>query len=376
VSPDLEEALEELFQKAMDQRAFSGASLAIAQSDGIPFTRCWGTTHEVGKPVDEHTRFDLASLTKPLVTASLCIWAVSNGRLDLDSRLEIFLPRHSVPASMREVSIRHLLNHSSGLPAYSPFYKDLIGMPQPERRAAQLTLILNSPTSGKPGTVSRYSDLGYILLGILLEDLLGDSLDSLAARLLSSSFFDRQLHYCRMGVESDPTRKPGRSPEIRWAFAATEFCPWRKRLLLGEVHDENAYCLGGVAGHAGLFGTASGVVRWLQWLSGLYKGEHRDSSWSAAVVREFWDRPPRSPTGTWVLGFDTPSPSESSAGKLVSPRSVGHLGFTGTSFWLDLEKDLLIVLLTNRVYPSRSNDKIKCFRPVLHDLVMKGMHGT
>jgi CubicO group peptidase (beta-lactamase class C family) len=93
-------------------------------------------------------------------------------------------------------------------------------------------------------------------------------------------------------------------------------------------------------------------------------------------VREFWDRPQASPTGTWALGFDTPSPSESSAGELISPHSVGHLGFTGTSFWLDLEKDLLIVLLTNRVHPSRRNDKIKEFRPLLHDLVVRGIHGA
>jgi CubicO group peptidase (beta-lactamase class C family) len=278
---------------------------------------------------------------------------------------------------MREVAIRHLLNHSSGLPAYVPFFHDLIQIPQSERREALLAHILDSPLIQKPGRVSRYSDLGYMLLGILLEDLLGAPLDSLSARLLSRPIFERQLHYCRMDVESDPLLRPAStSQEADLAFVATEYCPWRKRLLSGEVHDENAYCLSGVAGHAGLFGTASGIVHWLTFLSGVYKGEHSDLPWSADIVREFWNRPEASPSGTWVLGFDTPSFPESSAGKLISRRSVGHLGFTGTSFWLDLEQDLLIVLLTNRVYPSRSNDKIRQFRPLLHDLVMKGIHGT
>ncbi len=376
LSPDLDRELRELFQSALDQKVFSGASLAVARSDRIVLTHCWGVTHDGGASLDEHTHFDLASLTKPLVTASLCIWAVSSGRLDLDSRLDRFFPQTSLRAPMREVSIRHLLNHSSGLPPYWPFYIDLIGIPQTERRETLLALILDSPLIGKPGVASCYSDLGFMLLGILLENLLGAPLDSLAAQLLSSSIFDRQLHYCRMDVESDPSCPAKTPPKTPAAFAATELCPWRKRLLVGEVHDENAYCLGGVAGHAGLFGSASGVVQWLTFLSGVYKGEDSGSSWSSAVVREFWDRPQASPTGTWVLGFDTPSPSESSAGELISPHSVGHLGFTGTSFWLDLEKDLLIVLLTNRVHPSRRNDKIKQFRPLLHDLVMRGIHGA
>jgi CubicO group peptidase (beta-lactamase class C family) len=375
---DLAEELERLFQNALVEKIFSAASLAVTRPDQVLFARCWGTTRQGGTPVDEQTHFDLASLTKPLVTASLCIWAVSTGRLALDDRLDCFLPKTRIPASKRPLSIRHLLNHSSGLPAYSPFYTDLIRIPPPERREALLSGILDSPLEGKPGIASHYSDLGFILLGMLLEDLLGNSLDSLAATILSSSIFSEELHYCRMDVDTDPSIPSKRLSDAHCTFTATEYCSWRKRFLLGEVHDENAYCLGGVAGHAGLFGTVYGVVQWLRLLHSLYRGErqHLDSTWSSSVMREFWDRTGSSPEGTWVLGFDTPSSQGSSAGKFFSPRSIGHLGFTGTSFWLDLEKDILIVLLTNRVYPSRSNDRMKSFRPLLHDLIMKGIHGA
>ncbi len=375
---DLGEELEKLFQNALVEKTFSAAGLAVTRPGEVLFARCWGSTRHGGTRVDEQTHFDLASLTKPLVTASLCIWAVSTGRLALDDRLDGFLPRTRVPASKRALSIRHLLNHSSGLPAYSPFYTDLIRIPPPERREALLSGILNSPLEGKPGIASRYSDLGFILLGMVLEDLLGNSLDSLAATILPGSIFNQELRYCRMDVDTNPSTPSRRLSNVHCTFAATEYCSWRKRLLVGEVHDENAYCLGGVAGHAGLFGTLYGVVQWLHLLHSLYRGErqHLDSTWSSAVVREFWDRTGVMPEGTWALGFDTPCSRGSSSGKFFSPRSVGHLGFTGTSFWLDLEKDILIVLLTNRVHPSRSNDRMKSFRPLLHDLVMKGIHGA
>jgi CubicO group peptidase (beta-lactamase class C family) len=374
--PELSSSLDGLFHKALLEKLFSGASLAVAFPDRILFERNWGSTLEGGTPVDVRTLFDLASLTKPLVTASLCIWAVGSGLLDLEDRLERFLPKGLLPISKREISVRHLLNHASGLPPHAPFYLDLIDRPRPERREVMLQSILELPLGSPPGQVSRYSDLGFILLGILMEELLGAPLDVLTASALSSSIFSRDLVYRRLSVGTDPTVPPGEPSASGRAFAATEDCPWRRRLLVGEVHDENAYCLDGVAGHAGLFGTASGVVGWLRWLWGLYRGDAPGDPWSPSVVREFWDRSPTSPDGTWVLGFDTPTPSASSAGSCVSPRSVGHLGFTGTSFWLDLEREIVVVLLTNRVYPSRGNDRIKAFRPMVHDLVMRGIHGA
>jgi CubicO group peptidase (beta-lactamase class C family) len=371
---DPAESLNKLFQRALADRLFSAASLAVASPRATLLELCWGKTHQAGQPVDRKTRFDLASLTKPLVTASLCMWAVSNGRLDLESRLLDFFPKASLQPGKRDVSIRHILNHSSGLPAYLPFYTDLIRIEPSHRREALVQLILQSPTHAQPGSVSQYSDLGFMLLGVLLEELLGAPLDTLASSILSASLLAPELRYRPLTVGMDPTAIPSEASGGQRMYVATENCPWRRRLLIGEVHDENAYCLGSVAGHAGLFGTAADIVQRLTPLWALHREESRIPSWSSRTVREFWDRPQSAPAGTWALGFDTPHPVASSAGRFISPHSVGHLGFTGTSFWLDLEKDLLVVLLTNRVYPSRNKDGIKAFRPMVHDLVMKGFH--
>lgn len=371
---DILKSLEALFQKALADRLFSAAGLVVASPNATLLEIYRGNTQEGGQPIDHGARFDLASLTKPLVTASLCMWAVSNGRLNLESRLADFFPESLLLPAKRHLSIRQLLNHSSGLPPYLPFYTDLIRVTPSHRRETLLRFILESPMHTRPGSVSQYSDLGFMLLGILLEDLLGAPLDNLALSILSESLFARELQYHPLTVGMDPAAIPVEVPAWRQTDVATENCPWRKRLLIGEVHDENAYCLGGVAGHAGLFGTAAGIVQWLTHLWRLYRGEKSSPGWTTSTVREFWDRPHSAPPGTWALGFDTPSPTASSAGRYISPHSVGHLGFTGTSFWLDLEKDLLVVLLTNRVYPSRDHEGIKTFRPMVHDLVMKGFH--
>ena len=145
-------------------------------------------------------------------------------------------------------------------------------------------------------------------------------------------------------------------------------------MLQGEVNDENAYSLEGVAGHAGLFGTAGGIYKLLQIVWAIAKGDSTRPLASPSLVRRFLERQTIVPGSTWALGFDTPSEAHSSAGAFFSPRSAGHLGFTGTSFWMDLEQEILVILLTNRVYPSRTNDQIKSFRPLLHDAVMKAFY--
>ena len=194
------------------------------------------------------------------------------------------------------------------------------------------------------------------------------------------------------GFPGPPAQPAGNLAGAPGAAAATQFCPWRKRLLSGEVDDENAWVLDGVAGHAGLFGTARGVFELLSFLWDLYDGH--DASLAPAplrplitteIVRMFWTRsepggPGADPAGSnvWCLGYDTPSrKGYSSAGRFFSQNAIGHLGFTGVSFWLDLQKRILIILLTNRVHPTRQNDEIRQFRPLLHDFVMKELlHGN
>ncbi len=263
-----------------------------------------------------------------------------------------------------------MLSHSSGLPAYEPFFRELIFLEPPERRQALLAKVLATPLQSRPGTASCYSDLGFMLLTGVLEGVYGAPLDRLAEEFLLPGF-EGTLRYCPLNVPTDPTVRPRRPAVVAATFAATEYCPWRKRLLVGEVHDENAYCLGGVAGHAGLFGTAHGVFRLLALLWQAYRGSPGHRSRTTEVMREFWAKPSAVPDSTWMLGFDTPSPQHSSAGKYFSALSAGHLGFTGTSFWFDLEREILIILLTNRVHPTRENDRLKSFRPLLHNLVME-----
>ena len=363
-------SVDQLFAQALTTKIFSGASLLVAGPDLILFHQTWGKTHDGGSAIDRHTLFDLASLTKPLITAPLCMRAVAEGKLGLDDSLRSCFPSAPMTPTTRAITIRQLLSHSSGLPAYEPFYRELISLEPSRRQEALLGRLLRSPLLSRPGTASCYSDLGFMLLAMILESVYDAPLDRLTALSLLQEF-DGTLRFCPLNVATDPTSRPERLTAIPGTFAATECCPWRKRLLVGEVHDENAYCLGGQAGHAGLFGTAHGVFRLLSRLWNAHRGSTKDPSWPTEVVREFWTRHSAVPEGTWLLGFDTPSPPHSSAGSHFSPGSAGHLGFTGTSFWLDLDQEILIILLTNRVYPTRENERMKSFRPLVHNLVME-----
>jgi serine-type D-Ala-D-Ala carboxypeptidase len=368
-------SLDRLFSRAITTRTFSGAALLVARPDLILFHRTWGKTHDGGSAIDRHTLFDLASLTKPLITAALCMRAVAEGEFGLDDPLRSFFPSAMTGRATGAVTIRQLLSHSSGLPAYEPFYGELIALEATRRREVLLGKILYSPLLSRPGTASCYSDLGFMLLAMILEDVYGTPLDRLAALSLFQGL-DGTLRFCRLDVATDPTARPERGDALRGTFAATECCPWRKRLLVGEVHDENAYSLEGVAGHAGLFGTAIGIFRLLSDLWSAYRGLTKDPSWTTDAVRQFWTKDSSVPDSTWMLGFDTPSPTDSSAGSHFSPHSAGHLGFTGTSFWLDMEREILIILLANRVYPTRENERMKSFRPLVHNLVMETCLGN
>ena len=370
----LPSALAELFRKALREGVFSGASLLVASPEEILWEGVFGHVHRGGIEVSARTHFDLASLTKPLVTASLCMWAVSSGLFGMDDLLGRFFPPTALSPEKTTISVRQLLNHCSGLPAYEPYYRELISLPSPRRHERLLSKIFETPLLSAPGTECRYSDLGFFLLGTILETALEKPLDRLASELVFQPLGIRELCFRPFEAPCDPAEAP-RFPEETRSFAATEHCTWRNRLLQGEVHDENAYSLGGVAPHAGLFGTARGVLQWLSFLWGIYRGSIEEKAWHREVVSGFWEKQRMVPASTWALGFDTPSLGRSSAGDCFSPRSIGHLGFTGTSFWMDLEQDILVILLTNRVHPRRENDGIRLFRPALHNLVMEVCHG-
>ncbi|GKT08881.1 serine hydrolase [Desulforhabdus sp. TSK] len=405
-------ALDRLFNEALSRRVFSGASLLIGAPSAILYEKTWGYTQWGGSLIDFQTQFDLASLTKPLCTTVLSMTAVQEKKAELDDTLTRFLPSAGLSPEKRRITLRHLLSHSSGFPAYIPFFKDLITLPSRERPAALRACILSTPLQSEPGKTPCYSDLGFILLGMVLEEIFDAPLLELYSRWIQAMVRTSAHHplpgfapsgfphFRPLRVSGDPMSRPkttchsgtwkdGREAASFYpssqgeptkgqdfkAFAATEYCPWRRRLLRGEVHDENAYTLGGITGHAGLFGTARQVFHQLSLLWRIYLGRISDGPCSRETVQTFWTRSDPPSHGTWALGFDTPSAAQSSAGDLFSPGSVGHLGFTGTSFWLDLEKEIVVILLTNRVYPSRQNDKLRVFRPLLHNLIMESFNG-
>jgi CubicO group peptidase (beta-lactamase class C family) len=275
---------------------------------------------------------------------------------------------------LRKATLRQLLNHCTGLPAWRPFYSEIMPdgrrlqtMPLLTRRMALYEAVHREPLIEPVGTKGVYSDLGFILLGELLQRLTGKDWTRLCHDDVFPRIGCRGLFYMS---ESGPT---GSVSIENHQFAATEQDEWRDRLLRGEVHDEHAALMGGVSAHAGLFGTAHAVLEavlpWMRAIQG--NGSVIDSRWAKEFVR----RQDLVPDSSWGLGWDTPSEGSegapSSSGRYFSPASFGHLGYAGTSIWADPERDLIVVLLTNRVHPSRKNNAIRQFRPALHDAVIK-----
>ena len=332
----------QVLRSAVASRITPGAAVSIVGASGEIAHLVEGslTYTADADAVSRETVYDLASLTKVLVTTTLLADLALREQLDLDQPVREVLPIwQQGPLTM--VTPRHLLTHAAGLPAHLPLYRTCAGRPAYLEALDRLTPV--TPVH----TVSVYSDLGFIALGLLIERITGQSLDEAFRRWLSSVF------------EAQPllTFRPGET--MRLPVAPTEWDPWRQRLLRGEVHDENAFALGGDAGHAGLFGTAAAVGRVAAW-------------WLQRVVeREAWRRwtmPCDVPGSSRALGWDTMRPT-SSCGPFFSATSFGHTGFTGTSLWIDPVRQTGVVLLSNRVHPSRAGDRMQPFRRRLHSAV-------
>ena len=257
------------------------------------------------------------------------------------------------------IKIKNLLYHDSGLPDYRPFYKALGNVAPDSRRRALRKLLLQEPLINPIGKTVIYSDLGFMILAWVVEHVSGRRLDHFVEKEIYQPLGLNNLYFISQNLT-----------EPRGHFAATENCPWRKKILVGQVHDENAYVVGGIEGHAGLFGTADNIYRLLVKLLSIYRDRSKSNIFRKDLLQRFFTRLPGTDK---ALGFDMPSATDSSCGRGFSQNSVGHLGFTGTSFWMDLEQSVTVILLTNRVHPSRENEDIKKFRPVLHDAVRKTM---
>lgn len=355
---------ERILRDGIADRAFPAACIEVGRASDPLWRAAFGTlTYDADAPaVTRDTIFDLASLTKVIATTTLVMRAVEAGTLTLEDRVADWL-RDWRGADRETVTIRDLLAHASGLAAYLPFYRDHTGRQEFERAICTL------PLEYAPRTQSVYSDLGFILLGFILEDAHArrhtpavhgatDPSSALAAQWQRLAAF--------MTEETLTFNLPR---PLRPQAAPTEFDAWRGRLLQGEVHDENTWALGGAAGHSGLFGTVGAVGAFARAALLTLAGDAILAT--PHTFREFI-RKTDVPGSSRALGWDTMLPT-SSCGTKLSSTAIGHTGFTGTSLWIDWERDLYIVLLTNRVHPTRENEKLKRLRPLVHDAIVDAL---
>lgn len=347
----------DVLERAVADKAFPGATLAVGYRGRVALHSFGKLSYDANaQETNSRTIYDVASLTKVIATTTMVAKMVEGDfpvPLDLDAPIERFLPEWASgpqPDWRHRVTVRHLLTHTSGLPAFKEYWRTS------KRKQDTLTKIFAEPLEYEPGTKEIYSDLGIILMAEILERLTGRTLDDLAKTYIFTPL-----------AMNDTMFRP---PKKLWAeIAPTEFDGrFRERLVRGEVHDENAFAMGGVSGHAGLFSTAPDLAAFCQMLlnGGVY-AHHRILR--RATITQF-TAPQQLSNGARTLGWAVPT-ENSSSGHFFSAHSFGHTGYTGTSIWIDPDRQLFVVLLTNRVNPTRENQKIAQVRPALHDAVMQ-----
>ncbi len=352
-----------ILETAVANRAFPGAVLAVGCQGKTTIVSTGCLTYEDGSTaVTEDTIYDLASLTKVVATTTAAMILHGRGALELDRPVAFYLtdftePNGTTPDLLRaaraDVTVRDLLAHTSGLPAYERFFL------RARRKSHVRSEALALPLEASPGERTLYSDVGFILLGTIIEQVSMKSLDAFYEAEITAPL---KMH--------DTLFNPSSALWDRIA-PTEEDMEFRKRLIRGEVHDENAWVMGGVAGHAGLFGTAADLARFCSMmLAGGKAGEKQILK--SETIRDFTKPWPAAEGAARGLGWDKPN-QPASCGCYFSASSYGHLGFSGTSIWVDPEKELFVILLTNRVHPSRTNDAIRSIRPALHDAIVKGL---
>ena len=326
--------VDSLINVAIADHAAPSMAIAIGRYDKLIYLHSYGrlTYADTAPAVDEHTRFDLASLTKVIATTTAAMMLEEQGRLDINRTVASYLPAFNAP-DKQAITVRMLITHRGGLEAFAPLWHTLKGRDQ------YLAAINSRPLAYTPGTKSIYSDWDFVLMGLIVEHISGETLDTFTARHIFGP-----LGMTETGFRPDTVAKRHIAPtEIDSA----------RGLVWGSVHDENADALGGVSGHAGLFSTARDLAIFARMLlNGGSVGSVRILA-PTTIVR--WTAA-QDAGSSRALGWDTPA-LHSSAGRFFSPRSYGHTGFTGTSIWTDPERGVWVVLLTNRVYPTRNNNK-------------------
>ena len=364
----------ELIRHGIAERVFPGAALAVTHRGRLLAWEGFGRfTYDAASPeVRRDTVWDLASLTKPIATASLSMLLLDRAQLKVHAPVVDYLPEFAEGAErlapvdaaavvedelQREwrqtVTVAMLLAHSSGLPAHRRLYLEAQG------REAMLAAARHLRLEAQPGTRTEYSDMGYIVLGELLERVAGERLDAFCRR----EVFDPLK--LRMSFTPDPSERQTIPPTV-------DDLVYRHRIVQGEVNDENAWAMGGVASHAGLFGDALSVARFAECILDGGKLSDAPPLFRPETVALFTACQAEPPGTSRTLGWDTPSPP-SQSGTMFSPSSFGHLGYTGTSLWCDPERHLSVTLLTNRTWPDAKNQAIKGLRPRVHDAIVDAL---
>jgi len=355
IEQDKKEKISRFIQFGLKKGVFPGAVLAVVNDKKVLYKKSFGYAQlEPDKiKMKDNTIFDLASLTKVIATTIAATQLIEKGKINLWDYIKHFYPE--LPSEKKEISILHLLTHTSGFPAIICLWNQ--GLNYKEK----INRVLNKPLEAKVGEKVIYSDLNFILLGDLIWRVTGQRLDKYA----------NQYIFQPLGMKMTTFNPLKNLPYTKNKdYAATELCKWRNRILIGEVHDENTYSFNGVSGHAGLFSTIDDLCIFLQMLlnGGIYRDIRVLSPGSVKLMGKDWTTNLNNHRG---MGWDLIKNPHSSGGVFFSEAAFGHTGFTGTSLWIDPELKIGVALLTNRVHPTRENRKIISFRPLLHNLVVR-----
>jgi len=321
-------------------------------------------------PLEMHatTVFDIASVSKVLATTTLCAVMVDQGQLHWDTPVKKIFPKYPYT----QIQVKHLLSHTAGLASWKPFWQALWKHfePQPiwkvpvaDRQQVMRKLVFDVAPDAEVGIQAVYSDLSFLILGFILEEITHTPFDQAVEHFVFKPMGLQYSHFHHVTTETTQDRDE--------KIAATENCPHRGGVLQGQVHDDNCWAMGGYAGHAGVFSNARDLLHFSRSLM-------CEQFLSPSSLQTIWTRISKPSGATRTLGWDTPSgDGKSSAGKYFSPHSVGHLGFTGTSLWIDVDAELSAVLLSNRVHSNsgqgRENIKIRDFRPQFHDALREDL---
>ena len=346
--------IEFMVNNAINEKVFPGCVVLVSYFGKTVFHKGFGCFDysDKSRKINKNTIYDLASLTKVIATVPTIMILKDKGEIDLDKKVNYYLPEFKGRHKSR-VKIRNLLSHSSGLPSWKPLFETS------NNKTNLLENLYKVPLEYIPETDCEYSDLGFILLGEIIERIASNPLDKFCRNHIFKPLKMRSTYFC-------PPKR------IRINIPPTEHSPRRERIIQGEVHDENAYVMGGVSAHAGLFSNVTDIAVFCQMIlnGGTYNGV---SLINSDTIREFTKRVENINQCKWALGWRIFMGENDIMGSFFSERSFGHLGYTGTSIWIDPERELFTILLTNRVHPTSENKKISDFRPALHDEIMKSI---